>query len=185
MTVEGINQIYNIIILIGFIIPILNIVTGTLGLLIDFGLHIHTGPDGLIPFNAMSLCLSFIVFGVLEKLLVQYMSSNKTIVLYNGLGLSVAFIVYMIFYKIVVYKLRSSNPVALTTSELVGMDGIVTLRIKSDEPGTISVIDSTGAKITYIAVLENETDVEEIAQGQAIKIVGFDSDTKKCRVIQI
>ncbi|WP_315116845.1 hypothetical protein [uncultured Clostridium sp.] len=180
------KRILEICLFIGFIIPLLDIVLGTTTSLIDLDFDVDIDLDGLIPFNVMCFSFALIVFSSLGLFLMKFMTNTITVVLLLGVSLIASIIAYISIYKFIVRKLKSNDPRALKSSDLIGMVGIVVLRITPFSDGVISLTDSTGAIITYRATLSAYAGIEGeyvINQGQEVIISDFDSEKKICYVI--
>ena len=74
---------------------------------------------------------------------------------------------------------------ALSTEDLVGRTGTLLLRATKDEYGTISVLDSTNAKITYKALVSKELTYDKIEQGNQAVIKAYDRQDKVCYIALI
>lgn len=180
------KRILDICLFIGFIIPLLDILLGTTTSLINLDVNFDTDLDGLIPFNVMCFSFALIVFSSCGLFLMKFMTSTIAVIILLGVSLIASIIAYTSVYKFVVRKLKSNNPLALKSSDLIGMVGIVVLRITPLSDGIISLTDSTGAIITYRATLSAYAGVEGeyvINQGQEVIISDFDSAKKICYVI--
>lgn len=173
---------------IGFIIPILDIILGTTTSFINVDLDFDTDIDfdGLIPFNVMCFSFALIVFSSSALFFMKFMTNIIIAVVLLGISLIASIMAYIAVYKFIVRKLKSNNPLALKSSDLIGITAIVVLRITHDSEGVISLKDSTGASITYRATLSAYTGIQGdyvIKQGQEVIISDFDSDKKICYVI--
>lgn len=85
-------------------------------------------------------------------------------------------------------KLKSNKSYALTYEDLVGQEGIITLRVTATSDGTISLKDSTGASISYVAKIKAVDNMDKsyyIPQGEKVVIVDFDIKNKICYVEQL
>jgi membrane protein implicated in regulation of membrane protease activity len=180
VTMDLLRIILYICLCIGFLIPLLDILLGNL----DFSDNIDF--DGLIPFNVMCLSFALIVFSSSGLFFMKFMTNSITGILLLGVSLIASIIAYTAVYKFIVLKLKANNPLALKSSDLIGLTGIVVLRITPDSEGVISLKDSTGANITYRAALSAYAGIGAnyvINQGQEVIISDFDSDKKICYVI--
>lgn len=174
------KKVLDICLFIGFIIPLLDILLGSLDFIPDIDF------DGLIPFNLMCFSFALIVFSSSGLFFIRFMSNTIILILLLGVSLIASIISYTFVYKFIVRKLKASNPLALRPRDLIGMTGIVTLRITTDNAGVISLKDSTGATITYRATLSPYAGIEGeyvINQGQEVIISDFDREKKICYVI--
>jgi membrane protein implicated in regulation of membrane protease activity len=91
----------------------------------------------------------------------------------------VSFIAYLVLYKYVIVKLKRNNPLAITSAEIVGSVGKLTLRVTQDSDGVVSVLDSTGAAISYTARVcdfYKLDDTGRIDQGTEVVITGVNKD---------
>lgn len=180
------KRILEICLFIGFIIPLLDILLGTTTSLINLDFDVDVDFDGLIPFNIMCFSFALIVFSSFGLFLMKFMTNTITVVLLLGVSLIASIIAYTAVYKFIVCKLKSNNPRALKSNDLIGMVGIVVLKITPLNDGVISLTDSTGAIITYRATLSPYAGVQGeyvINQGQEVIISDFDSEKKICFVI--
>lgn len=174
------KKVLDICLLIGFIIPLLDILLGTLDFIPDIDF------DGLIPFNVMCFSFALIVFSSSGLFFIRFKSNTILLILLLGISLIVSIAAYVLVYKFVVRKLKSNNPLALKPRDLMGITGIVVLRITPNSEGVISLKDSTGAIITYRAILSPYAGIEGeyvINQGQEVIISDFDREKKICYVI--
>ncbi|KMT22926.1 hypothetical protein CLCY_5c01650 [Clostridium cylindrosporum DSM 605] len=185
MSVDRLILIFNVCMILGIGIPLLNIFIGTMGAAFHVGFDTDAGGEGALPFNLMSLCFSLIVFGALGRFLVQGATNKLTIMICIVASLFISIIAYVLCFKLIIKRLKANVPRALTHNELVGKTGTLTLRVTNDKAGTVSILDSTGAKITYAAKMSHELDTEELyelRQGDKVLIVDFDKQAKVCYV---
>lgn len=174
------KKVLELCLFIGFIIPLVDILLGSLDFISDIDL------DGLIPFNVMCFSFALIVFSSFGLFFIRFTSSTIILILILGEALIASIAAYVLVYKFVVRKLKSNIPLALKPRDLIGMTGIVTLKITTDNVGVISLKDSTGATITYRATLSPYAGIEGeyvIDQGQEVIISDFDREKKICYVI--
>lgn len=143
----------------------------------DFDLNTDHNFDGLVPFNLMCTCFALIVFGSLGRLFAPYMMNKLFAVVIIALIALVSFVGYLVLYKYVIVKLKRNIPLAITSAEIVGSVGKITLRITQDSDGVVSVFDSTGAAISYrarVCDFYKMDDTGRIEQGTEVLITGFD-----------
>ena len=91
----------------------------------------------------------------------------------------VSLVAYLSLYKYVIVKLKRNNPLAITSYEIVGSVGKLTLRVTKDSDGVVSVLDSTGAAISYrarVCDFYKFDDSGRIDQGTEVVITGFNKD---------
>lgn len=179
MGVSELNYISDIAIIVGLTVPLFSIFSGAIGQAFDFACHIDTGPDGLVPFNIVSLCVALIVFGGTEKILLYCTSNILILVLISTV---VALQAYIVFYHAIVKKLAKSKPKAITPEELLGATGTMVLRATKSEFGTVSVVDSNGAKITYKALVTDSSTYNRIEQGEQVIIDTYHTVSDVCYV---
>jgi membrane protein implicated in regulation of membrane protease activity len=145
----------------------------------DLDLDTDHGFDGLVPFNLMCTCFALIVFGSLGRLFAPYMTNTLFSAVIIALLALVSFIAYLVLYKYVIVKLKRNNPLAITSAEIVGSVGKLTLRVTQDSDGVVSVLDSTGAAISYTARVcdfYKLDDTGRIDQGTEVVITGVNKD---------
>lgn len=215
---ELLNYIFNLCIIIGFAIPLLNIFAGWFGNLLDLGadadldvdadldmdfeldadidLEIDTGTDtgaspqtsshsGFVHFNLMCLCLLLIVFGAFGHMAKSRMTTTLLTVLLLAAALAAGCLFYVVLYRLLVKRLRENDASALSFGELRGRSGEVTLAIKGDGVGTISLMDSTGTFISFRAKIDpdlRDKIGETIPRGERVTVTDVDSKEKVCFV---
>lgn len=181
MNINTMTSLFNVCLLTGFAVPILSLLTGVFGSMIDVDFDVDTNHDfdGLVPFNLMCTCFALIVFGSLGRLFAPYMMNTLFTVVIIVLLALVSFVAYLLLYKYVIVKLKRNNPLAITSHEIVGAVGKLTLRVTKDSDGVVSVLDSTGAAISYrarVCDFYKINDSGRIDQGTEVVITGFNKD---------
>lgn len=184
-------NLFDICLLTGFAIPILSLLTGALtgafGFILDVSFDLNTDHnfDGLVPFNLMSICFALIIFGSLGKLFTPYMTSILFTIIIITLLILISFMAYLMLYKFVIVKLKRNNPSAIMSNEIIGTIGKLILRVTKDSDGVISVLDSTGATISYRARISDsyKSKCEKIDQGTEVVITGFNKNENICYVV--
>ena len=240
--IATLNYVFNLCILIGFIIPLINLLSGWLGGLfgaggdvdfdVDFDVHTDVsvdlptdfstdfsadfsvgvsadisaaadigaaasadagvgsgagagGTSAPIPFNIMCLCLSMVVFGATGHIAKMFMASTLITILLLPVCLAIAGLAYVALYKLVILRLKNNDASATAYRDLRGKKAEVTLSIIADSVGTISLLDSTGAKISFRAKIDpdlKEKLPEKIPQGESVVITEVDTENKICYV---
>jgi len=207
------NYIFNICILIGFVIPLLNLITGWFGSFLGAGIDIDldssvdvsadvsidasvdAGMDagaetnvqggGLIPFNIMCLCLALVVFGAVGHMLRSLMTFPLLTALLLLGCLIMAGLAYWALYKLLIVRLKNSDSTVMAYKDLRGKSAEVTLSIRADSVGTISMRDSTGAPISFRAKIDPDLKSqmpETIQNGETVVITEVDLENKQCFV---
>ena len=167
MAPPALNFIFNLCVLLGLVIPLLNIFTGWFGDMLnadfDFDADIDmnvdldadlSGSGGSIPFNVMCLCLFLVVFGVAGHVAKRWMQGGWSIALLLALCLALAAAFYVLLYRLVILRLKRNRPYAESYADLAGRRGEVSMRITPDALGTIRVRDSTGAFLSFRAKID-------------------------------
>ncbi|GAB6151967.1 hypothetical protein JCM17380_07170 [Desulfosporosinus burensis] len=180
MIIDTMTSLFNVCLLTGFVVPILSLLTGVFGSIFDVDFDLDTDHDfhGLVPFNLMCTCFALIVFGSLGRLFAPYMMNTLFTVVIIALLVLVSFVAYLMLYKYVIVKLKRNNPLAITSAEIVGSVGKLTLRVTQDSDGIVSVLDSTGAAISYrarVCEFYKLDDTGRIDQGTEVLITGVDT----------
>ena len=191
---DALSYIFTVFILLGLAVPLLDVLLGVFGSILNFdfeigGHHIgdmfdFSGSDAggdagaVVPFNIMCLCFAMVVFGALGRLALGLMVNAFTIIgcLIGLLAVSVG--AYLAVFHFIVKPLRKSNPKAIGEWDLFAAKGRLILRITKDSPGTVSLKDNTGASISYRA--KAKEDVLERWEGlipQGTEVVVTDVDT--------
>lgn len=173
MDTSILGYVFNVCIIVGFAIPVVNILTGWFGDFLNFSsnfdadidvdldtdidvdtdadIDVSVGAGGVIHFNMMCLCLCLVVFGVVGNIARQWMSSILLTVVFIAAGALIGAVFYVLMYKLVIVRLKKSTVYTISYNDLVGRRAEVTLRITDDSIGMISVLDSTGAYISFRA----------------------------------
>jgi len=213
--------IFNLSIIIGIVIPLLNVLTGWFGSFfgasvdadfdvapdidLDFGVDAsvdlstdvsmdigsdagaatNVGSSAVIPFNFMCLCLFLVVFGAVGHMIRHLMTNTLLMVLLLVGCAVVAALAYMSMYRLLILRLKRSDSGALSYRALRGKSAEVTLTLKADSIGTISLRDSTGAAISFRAKIDADLKDQlpkEIPKGEKVIITEVDSVNKLCYV---
>lgn len=194
---EALSYIFTVFILLGLAVPLLDVLLGVFGSLlnVDFEIGGHhfgdmlefsggeTGGDAgtAVPFNIMCLCFAMVVFGALGRLTLSLMV-NVLAVIGCLIGLlAAAFGAYLAVYHFIVKPLRKNNPKAIKEWDLFATKGRLLLRITKDSPGTVSLKDNTGAKISYQAkAKDNVLDLWDgvIPQGTEVIVTDVEAGSK-------
>ena len=180
MNIDTMTSLFNVCLLTGFAVPILSLLTGVFGSIIGMDFDLDTDHDfaGLVPFNLMCTCFALIVFGSLGRLCAPYMTNMLFTVVIIVLLALVSLVAYLVLYKYVIVKLKRNNPLAITRYEIVGSVGKLTLRVTKDSDGVVSVLDSTGAAISYrarVSEFYKFDDTGRIDQGTEVVITDVDN----------
>ena len=205
------NYIFNVCMILGFAVPLLNIASGWLGGLVNSGADLDldidadfdidldldadmdiggdvaggSGHSGAFQFNFMCLCLFLIVFGATGQAVKKFMTSIPVMVILLLACAAVAGACYWLMYKFLVKRLRENNASALSYADLAGRSGEVTLAVSNNSIGTISITDSTGAKISFRAKLDPDLKnhlPDTIRPGEIVLITDVDVDEKLCYI---
>ncbi|MDR1205186.1 MAG: NfeD family protein [Peptococcaceae bacterium] len=198
MNISTLHIIFNICLGVGFVLPILSILTGWFGdffnvdVDVDFDVDVSAdagmdGPEfgGVIPFNMMCFCLLLIVFGAFGKACARWMTSlGVTAAFLLGI-LAVAGFFYWLLYTLVIKKLKSSDSQALSYDDFAGRRGEVTLPVRAGRIGMISVMDSTGSYISFRAKIDpglQDFIGDVIPRGETVLITEVNAREKFCCV---
>ena len=187
MNEPALIYIFNICIIIGFLFPLLNIVTGWFGSLFGVGVDLEAdfSGKGIFPFNIMCLSLFLVVFGALGHAARPFMAAGLPVVLLLAGCAGAAGFSYWALYKLLVKRLKENDASALSYHNLRGKRCEVTLSISGDGMGTISMRDSTGAAISFRAKIDPDLKSrmpETIPKGEQVIITEVDVPNKLCYV---
>lgn len=185
MDLSVLNVIFWVCAIVGFAIPLLNVVLSWLGATFDFAIEADLEVEGLFPFNILCACLFLIVFGALGLALMRWMTSILLAVLLTGLCALLGACAYALFYRFVVRRLKDNDPSTLSYADILGAQGEVILRIRGESFGTISVRDSTGAALSFRAKIDPELRAyigDAIPQGAQVVVTEVDTEEKFCYV---
>jgi len=221
--VDTLNYVFNICILIGFVIPLVNILTGWFGSFLSAGIDLgvdastdismdvsadinldlstdvsmdasvdidmdtetNVGSNAIIPFNIMCLCLFLVVFGALGHIAKRFMSAPLFVVLLIVGCFGIAVLSYVALYVLVIKRLKQNDASAISYNDLRGKNAEVTLIIRADSIGTVSLRDSTGAPISFRAKMDPDLKDqigEAIPKGETVVITDVDTENKFCFV---
>lgn len=186
MDLSVVNTIFTVCMVVGFAIPLLNILLGWAGSLFDFSFDSDIEIDGIFPFNIMCLCLLLIVFGAVGKAMRALMTNVFLLVVCLLAALALGIAAYWLLYHFVIKKLRGKENIALAYETVAGMQADVTLRIAGEGVGTVSIKDATGGGfLSFRAKIDPELKLyigEAIAQGEKVVITRVDQEEKICYV---
>jgi hypothetical protein len=191
--IEALSYIFTVFILLGLALPLLDVLLGVFGSLLnvdfDIGGHhfgdmfeISGGDTGaVVPFNIMCLCFAMVVFGALGKLTLSLMVNTLAVIGCLIVLLAAAFGAYFAVYHFIVKPLKRNNPKAIGEWDLYAARGRLLLRITRESPGTVSLKDNTGANISYKAnAKESVLDLWDgiIPQGTEVIVTDVDAASK-------
>jgi len=189
--------VFNLSIIIGFVVLLLNVITVWLGgafavgadadvdVDVDVGEGATGSGNGLMPFNLKCLCLFLVVFGALGHMARPFMTNLLFTVFLLIICFSVAGLVYWALYKFLVKRLKENDASALSYQKLPGKWAEVTLPISGDSMGTISLKDSTGVAISFRAKIDpflKDKMPPVIKKGESVVITEVDAEHKLCYV---
>ena len=193
------EYIFTLSILIGFIIPLITIITGWFGGLFGAGADVDIDIDisttssldsggitgGFVPFNLKCLCFSLVVFGAVGHMFRSFMSTILFTVLFLIACVFLAGLAYWGLYHLLIKRLKRSDPSALSFNDLRGRTATVTLPVSAERLGTISLLDTTGASISFRAKVDPDLKCKmpgAIPTGESVVITGVDRENKLCFV---
>ena len=178
MTPELINfldKVFIVFIMIGFIVPVLSLLTGCVDAALDFDIDLDLDGCADVGFVGYNFnCLLFALFsgGIVGEYLLH--RGDSTLI-----GIIVVFIMtgtlgYLFLYRCVVYPLKTNRSFALLQSELIGKEATVIQEIKANSSGNVELIDAQNSKITYIAdCVFNNGNERDVKLGEKVKIIGI------------
>ena len=194
-------HVFNFSVILGLLIPLLSLFAGWIGgafggsadidvdvdVDVDLGAAKGTGSGSgsLLPFNLMCFCLFLIVFGAAGHMTREFMTTLPVTVALLGGCFAVAVFFYWALYKVLIKRLKENDASAISFHDLRGRSGEVTLSIRGDSMGTISLRDSNGAAISFRAkidpCLKNKMP-PVIPAGEQVVITEVDAGNKLCYV---
>lgn len=189
LTPDIIRYVFNVCIGVGFAIPLFSLLIGTFGSMFDVDIDIDTDAelDAPVPFNMMSLCFALILFGAFGRYSMRYMNGAVMSIIMIILLITFSLLGYVVFYRTIILRMKANSPTALNYRDLIGKTGILTLKITDENDGTISVLDSTGAKISYRAraAMDKQHQDNVLNQGERVVVVDFNIKENTCYVERI
>lgn len=166
-------------ILVGFAVPLLQLLFGALGGaldgLFDFDLDLDT--ETPLPVSLLSLCFTLVVFGVSGLICRQRMGALYGVLLSLAVGLCAG----MLLQRFVIRPLKRSRPRAFSIEDLLWTQGTVKLEIRSDFVGTITVLSAIGSQVSYSARLAPWAQ-GPLKVGDTVVIVEVDKQKSECVV---
>ena len=143
--------------------------------------------SGLPAISLTGTSLALITFGALGRFFSAFVNNPWISILVGLFIIKMSMEAYR-FIQNLTNKLKSNKSYALTYEEIVGKEGTLTLRVTATSEGTISIEDSTGACISYVARIKNIDNMDKdyfIPQGEKVVIIDFDLKNKICYVEQL
>lgn len=168
------ENVFNICILIGVLIPSIALIVDFLGDVVefmnmDFGYHIDIGnvEISIIPTSGMSVCAGLLLFGTTGKLLGDRLNGTSLVLIAIAMGYVAAFIIQ----NIITYLKRVDNE-AKSTDDMKSLIGKVIVTIPEQGIGVISVI-SNGSSVNYSA---KSYDGHTIKQEDRVIVIRFENN---------
>ena len=198
--IATLEYIFNVGILVGFLIPLVTILTGWFGgalggggadVDVDLDISADSSVDSggvggsIVPFNLKCLCFALVVFGALGRLTLNLMSTTLFAVLWLSVCFLLAALAYFGLYHLLIKRLKRSDPSALSFRDLRGRNATVTLPVSADRMGTISLLDKTGAAISFRAKIDPDLKrkmPQAIPTGEPVVITGVNMEKRLCYV---
>ena len=174
---EKMDFVYNGLLIVGILIPLINVALGGLGdvLDIDFDMDGDTGFDCPLPVNITCLFFSCAVIGLV--------GGRLNNVFHELLSLFLALLCgaagYVLLYRFVIRPLKRNDASATNTQEMRGAVGTVTVAIPYGGIGEAKFKDKLGSSISYL-VRYNDTDFpmyDTIKVGSSVSVVGIEGET--------
>lgn len=199
MDLSILNYVFNLSIIIGFVILLLNVVIVWLGgafavgadadVDVDVDVDVAEGSadsgSGFVSFNLKCLCLFLVVFGAMGHMMRPLMTNLLFTVILLSICFCVAGFVYWALYKFLVKRLKENDASALSYQKLPGKRAEVTLSLSGDSMGTISLKDSTGVVISFRAKIDpflKDKMPPVIQKGEKVIITEVNAEHKLCYV---
>ena len=170
------DLIYNILLVIGILIPLINLLFGGLGDVfhVDVDLDGDTNFDSPVPINITCLFFSCAILGLAGGRLNKIVSPWLSLLI----ALLCATAGYILLYRFVIRPLKRNDASAIRIKEMRGAIGTVTVAIPYRGIGEATFKDKLGSSITY-TVRHNDTDFplyDTIKVGSNVSVVGIEGD---------
>ena len=178
------DTVYTVCLIIGFTIPLLTLLFGSLldGLFegiswldgltdLDFDFDIDIGDFEIcfLPFSIHSICSGLLVFGAAGKVL----QGKYTTVIVALISLGIGYIV-SILVQTMIHRLKKVENTTYSTEQLMLYDATVVNTIVKGGFGSISITTADGITTNYPAKAEDPE--VSIRQGTVVSLVSFEKN---------
>jgi membrane protein implicated in regulation of membrane protease activity len=133
----------------------------------------------------MCFCLFLIVFGAFGHMTKRWMTALPASILLLAACILSAGLCYWLLYYLVIKRLKENDASAVSLTDLIGQVGEVTLTIRAEAVGVISVTNNTGGYLSFRARIDpNLADKmpDSLPKGERVFVVGIDHSEKICYV---
>lgn len=183
---EKLDIIYMGLLIVGILVPLVNVLLGGLGNALDVDADVDldtdmnmdvdgdAGLDSPFPVNITCLFFSFAIVGLVGGRLNKLVSpvlALLTALVCGGAG-------YVLLYRFVIQPLKRNDASAIRIRDLRGAVGTVTTAIPHGGIGEAQFKDKLGSPISYM-IRYNDTDFsaqETIPVGSSVTVVGIEGD---------
>lgn len=174
---EKLDLVYNGLLIVGLLIPLINLALGGLGDVLNLDLDVDgdTGFDSPLPVNITCLFFGCAVVGLVGGRLNQVFPVLPAIILSLLCGAAG----YALLYRFVIRPLKHNDASAMKMKDMRGAVGTVTVAIPYGGKGEAKFKDKLGSPISYM-VRYNDTDFptyDTIQVGSSVSVVGIEGDT--------
>jgi membrane protein implicated in regulation of membrane protease activity len=179
---NGMDMVFTVCMVIGFVIPLITLVFGSLfdGVLdgidwldsitaidLDFGIDVGDFDICFLPFSVQSICAGLLVFGAAGKVLEGGALKNIAVV---GIAVALGYVV-AVLVQTLIRKLKKVENTTYSTDELLLYDAKVVNTIIKGGFGSVSVTTTDGITSTYPAKADDPN--ISIRQDSIVHIVEF------------
>lgn len=170
------DLIYNGLLVIGILVPLINILLGGLGdvLNVDVDVDGDTDFDCPVPINITCLFFSCAILGLVGGRLHHVAGPLLSFLVALLCGIAG----YILLYRFVIRPLKRNDASAIRIKEMRGAIGTVTIAIPYGGIGEAIFKDKLGSAISY-TVRHNDTDFpmyDTIKVGSSVSVVGMEGD---------
>lgn len=165
-TIDKIQQVFLIAMVIGLILPLINIVIGGIAsvLHIDFDFDTDGMPvSEFFPISPMCLLAFSLVFGGVGLLLYNSLNAQVVILVAVASGYLVAFLLN----KLVILPMKKADSRAISKEQFVGKQAKVTVRLQPRKLGEVHISTKYGY-ISYPAISMGD---DLIKEGEIVNVV--------------
>lgn len=178
------DTVYTVCMIIGFGIPLVTLVFGSLldGVLdgidwldglteadLSFGIDVGDFEVCFLPFSVHSICAGLLVFGAAGKVLDGRFTVAAVIAIAVGIGYTVSILV-----QTLIHRLKKVENTTYSTEQLMLYDAKVINTIVKGGFGSISITTTDGITTNYPAKAENPE--ISIKQGTIVSLVSFEKN---------
>lgn len=172
----GIDRLYDICIILGILLPTLSLIVGGIDSIFDFDFELDGDADvGFIGFNFNCLMFASALLGGVGKICADYEIPEYASLL---IAIVSGFVGYTLLYRLLVLPLKRNNSEVKKQIQAIGEVAIVRVKIPINGTGEVSLEDTTGCVITYLAQYKYNEDeeIKDIPINTQVKVIDIENN---------